>query len=502
MANKKTMMALAGVVALSGVLAACGSPSNQNEAAGEGGSTAEPVKISIMSDYFSPEPPKEDDPIRLEIEKQSNTKLDITWVSSNNYTDKTNVTLASGDMPDLMLIRDPYQPQVRKIADQGAFWDLTPHLKDYPNLSGIPEASWENTSLNGHYYGIPFYRPLYGTEGMPIIRKDWMDKLGLEQPRTMDDMYNLLKAFTENDPDGNGKKDTIGLIASIGNLNWVENTMNANLGKWKEQDGQLIDMTFAEGTREALVWLNKAYSEGLLAADFPTLKNTQIREGVTTGKAGVFSDAMKPTWLLTGQMRASNPEADLLYTSYLDGPNGRYSPMGSGAYGFWVIPKSVSEEKMKQILAFMDYGASEEGSIMANYGMEGEHYTKKDDMYIFTEKAKSYSGVIFPVFGDINPYAFAYQTGIPEDFLKRNMAILDEMMTQSNANPSIGLNSETQNKVGPEYDKRIQDLKVKIILGRDPIDAWDSFVAELQADAQYQQIISEINEAYKQKQGN
>ncbi|WP_159887979.1 extracellular solute-binding protein [Paenibacillus puerhi] len=509
MARKSALVMLSGVVAMTGVLAACSQNTNQT-AGGSlpgGASKEKPVEISIMSDYFSPEPPNEQDPIRLEIEKRTNTKLNITWVSSNNYNDKTNVTLASGDMPDLLLIRDPFQAQVRKIAGQGAFWDLTPHLKDYPNLSALPKASWDNTSLNGKNYGIPFARPLVGTEGMPIIRKDWLDKLGLQPPKTIDDMYGIMKAFTENDPDGNGKNDTIGLIASVaqgnmGNLSWVENVMNGNLGKWKAQDGKLIDLTLEQGTREALLWLNKVYKEGLLSADFPTLKNTQVREGITTSKAGIFADAMKPTWLLTGQMRASNPKADLLYTPYLDGPRGRFSPVGSGAYGFWVIPKSVPEEKMKQILAFMDYGASEEGSIMANYGIAGEHYNKKDDMYLFTEKAKEYSGVIFPIFSDINKYAFAYQTGIPEDFLKRNMSIIDEQAKAGTPNPAIGLNSETQNKVGADYDKRIQDLKIKIILGREPIGAWDQFVTDLKADSQYLQIANELNEDYRKRQGS
>ncbi|MBW7453249.1 extracellular solute-binding protein [Paenibacillus sepulcri] len=498
---------LSCVIIMALLLAACGQNGNQENQAANGESSSKPVEISIMSDYFSPEPPSDQDPIRQEIEKKTNTKLNITWVSSNNFTDKTNVTLASGDMPELMLLRSPYQAQVRKMAEQGAFWDLTPYLKDYKNLSAFPEDSWKNTSLNGNYYGIPFVRPLFGTEGMPIVRKDWLDKLGLQPPKTLDDMYNVMKAITEKDPDGNGKNDTVGLAANVtqtdmGSLSWIENVMNGNYGKWKDQGGKLIDTTFEQGTRDALLWLNKVYKEGLLAADFPTLKNTQVRESITTNKAGIFADAIKPTWLLTGQMRAANPQADLLYLPYLEGPKGKFAPKGSGAYGFWVIPKTVPEAKMKQILAFMDYGATEEGSVMANFGIEGEHYNVKDGMYLFTEKAKEYTGVIFPIFQSIDKYAFAYQTGIPEDFLKRNMSIIDEQAKDGMANPSVGLNSDTYNKVGADYDKRTQDMKVKVILGRESIEAWDKYAADLKADPQYQQIISEFNEDYQKRQGS
>ncbi|MGG1553677.1 MULTISPECIES: extracellular solute-binding protein [Paenibacillus] len=505
MKRKTSAAALSCIIGLTGVLTACGSK-EEKPAASAAADSGKPTEISIMSDYFSPEPPSEQDPIRLEIEKRTNTKLKIDWVSSNNYTDKTNVTLASGDIPELLLLRDPFQAQVRKMADQGAFWDLTPYIKDYKNLSAYPAESWKNTSLNGKNYGIPFVRPLYGTEGMPIVRKDWLDQLGLQQPKTLDDMYNVMKAFTEKDPDGNGKKDTIGLIASVGqnnmgNLGWVESLLNGNYGKWKEQDGKLIDTTFEQGTRDALLWLKKVYGEGLLAPDFPTLKSTQVREGITTNKAGIFTEAIKPTWLLTGQMRATNPKADLLALPYLEGPNGKYAPKGSGAYGFWVIPKTVKEDKLKKILAFMDYGASEEGSVMANFGFKGEHYNVQDGMYLFTEKAKSYTGVIFPIFQSTDKYAFAYQTGIPADFLKRNMSIIDELSKVAKGDPAVGLTSDTYNKVGIDYDKRTQDLKIKIILGREPIEAWDTYIAGLKSDAQYQKIIAEFNDDYKKRQG-
>lgn len=514
------IMLIACLFGLASLLSACGgngtsgsnaassdnSAGNIKEETGGDKTVSQPVEISIMSDFYSPEPPRDDDRIRKDIEQITNTKLNITWVSPNNYADKTNVTLASGDMPDLLLIRDMFQSQVRKMADQGAFWDLTPYIKDYPNLNALPKESWKNTELKGKNYGIPFPRPLYGTEGMPIIRKDWLDKLGLQSPKNLDDIYTVIKAFSENDLDGNGQNDTIGLTAAVpqnnmGSLSWVEYVLNGNYGQWKEQDGKLIDTTFEPGTRDALVWLTKLYREGLLAPDFPTLKTSQVRENITTSKSGMFSEALKPTWLLTGQMRATNPEADLLAIPYLEGPHGNYAPMGSGAWGFWVIPSTVPEVKMKQILAFMDYGASQEGSVLANFGIEGEHYTVQDGMYLFTEKASEYTGIIFPIFQSIDKYAFAYQTGIPADFLKRNMEIIDEQEKYAMGNPGTGLNSETYNLVGLDYAKRTQDLKTKIILGREPIEAWDNYVADLMVDAQYQQIIAEMNEDYLSRQG-
>ncbi|MFE5320773.1 extracellular solute-binding protein [Paenibacillus sp. NPDC056579] len=485
------------------VIAGCSKSDPQGE--GQPGSGKGSTEINIMTVFFTPEPPGEDDMTKKEIENKTNTKLKISWVSSNNYDDKTNVTLASGDIPELMLILDPYSPQVKTMAAQGAFWDLTPFIKDYKNLSSFPAQSWQNTSINGKSYGIPRVRPLDGSGNFPLVRKDWLDKLGLKTPANMNQMYEVMKAFTEKDPDGNGKNDTIGLTGLVtsdgmGSFVWVENVMNGSNGRWKEKDGKLADTVFDPGTREALVWLNKAYKDGIIAPDFPTLKQSQVREMITTNKAGIFADAIKPSWLLTGQMRKTNPQADMMPLTYLEGPSGKYVPKDSGAYGMYVIPKTVPEAKLRSILQFMDYGATQEGWMLASYGFQGVHYTEKDGVITPTEQAvKDNVGVFVHLFANLDKYERAYQTGIPLDFLNRNKQIIDERAKYSVSSPAVGLNSETYIKVGKDYDKKIQDLKVKIILGREPITAWDDYVGKLKSDAQYQQIITEINNDYKKR---
>ncbi|UQZ83201.1 Lipoprotein LipO precursor [Paenibacillus konkukensis] len=498
-------LALTSVVGAAALLSGCSGGAEQNGA--DAGKDAGPTQISVMTVFFTPEPPGEDDVTKKEIEKNTNTKLNISWVSGNNYDDKMNVTLASGDIPELMLVLDPYHPQVQTMAAQGAFWDLTPYIKDYKHLSELPALSWQNSSINGRSYGIPRVRPLEGSGSFPLIRKDWLDKLGLPVPADMDQMYETMKAFKEKDPDGNGKNDTIGfsgLVSSdgMGSFGWVENVFNGTNGRWKEKDGKLLNTVYEPGTREALVWLTKAYQDGIIAPDFPTLKTTQVRDLITTSKAGIFADAIKPSWLLTGQMRKTNPQADLLPLTYLEGPNGKFVPKDSGVYGMYVIPTTVPEAKMKKLLQFMDYGATEEGWMLASFGLKDVHYTVKDGVIAPTEQAaKDNVGVFLHLFANLDRYERAYQTGIPADFLNRNKQIIDERAKYSVADPAVGLNSETYLKIGKDYDKKIQDLKVKIILGREPIAAWDEFVAKLKADAQYRKIDEEINAEYAKRKG-
>ena len=458
-------------------------------------------------DFFTPEPPDDNDPIKKEIEKRTNTNLEITWVSPNNYTEKSSVTLASGDIPDMLLVLNPFDPQVKMMAKQGAFWDLTPFLPQYKNLSeGFPKASWDNLKMEGKNYGIPRVRPVVGGGSMPLLRNDWIEALGLKFPETMDELYTVLKAFTDQDPDGNGKKDTVGLAINagadnLGNLEFVENVFNHSFGSWKLKDGKLTHTALEPETKLALQWLVNAYKDGVISADFATLKATQLRDLVKANKAGGWIDAVKPSWLLTGEMRKANPEADLLAVPYLSGPLGKYAPEEAGNYGMFVIPKSVKEDKVKSILSFMDYGASQEGWVLANFGLETTHYTAEEDLLTATEEGKNIlarSGMP-QIIANLDKYERAVQVGIPLDFYKRNQRVIDERAAVAIKNEAYGLSSDTFDKYGKEYEKKMTDLKVKIILGNEPIEAWDKYVDSLKKDAQFMKMIDEMDAALKAK---
>ncbi len=486
------------IAAVSLIVSACGT--NEPDTSTSGSS---PTEITIMSTFFTPEPPDEQDPIKKELEARTNTKLSITWVSPNNYTEKSNVTLASGDIPDMLLMLDPFDPQLKILAEQGALWDLKPIMADYPNLSSsYPQESWNNLMYKGGIYGIPRVRPLDGGGGLPLLRNDWLKNLNLAYPTTMDDLFEVLKAFTYNDPDGNQVNDTVGLAVDMGNLAFVEFAFNRSNGVWKlMDDGKLTHISLLPETRQALEWMVRAYQEGIISEDFATLKASQLRDLVKANKAGGWVDAVKPSWLLTGEMRKSNPDADLLAAPYLEGPNGKYAPQGEGSYGMFVIPKTVKEDKLKKILDFMEYGASEEGWVLANFGLENEHFTIEEDLRMNTDAGAallSRSGMP-QIVSNLDKYERSVQVGIPLDFYKRNKEVIDARAEVSIKNAALGLSSEIFDKYGMEYEKKMADLKVKIIIGVEPIDAWDKYVEQLKADQQFMTMIEELNEAYQDK---
>ena len=89
--------------------------------------------LTVMAPYLSTQAPAADNPVGAALEKVIGTKLDVTWVPNSSYGDKTNITLASNDIPDVMVIQGKDSGFVSN-AEAGAFWDLTDYLKDYPNL--------------------------------------------------------------------------------------------------------------------------------------------------------------------------------------------------------------------------------------------------------------------------------------------------------------------------------------------------------------------------------
>lgn len=491
----KTLTTLVAAMAVS----ACSSTGAPADKPGEN-TAAKPETISIITEFHTPEAPGPDNPVLKEFEKRTNTKLNILWTSPNSYSDKINLVLASGEMPDMVKLLDFKNSLMRQMVKQGAFWDLTPFIKDYPHLMEYPSEVWEKTKIDGKNYVIPSVRPLNGGAGLPIVRKDWLDKLNLKVPETLDELYNVMKAFATQDPDGNGKNDTIALVPR-NDLGWAEGVLNHSNGKWKEQDGKLIDTTFEPGTRESLVWLNKVYKEGLMPADYAIMKESESEDLAKTGKAGMYPTTVEGVWRVQAEVIKTTPNADFLPLNYLSSPAGKYSPATPGFNSVYLIPKSVPESKVKRILALMDYGASEEGFTLACYGILGVHYTVDKDGFKMTNEQALKDSVSQSSFGKIferyDKYLWAYRTGMPKEVFERNKKTIDERDKVAVSDPSVVLSSDTWIKIGPDYTKKIDDLKTKIIMGQEPIEAWDTFVGKLKTDANYMKVIDEMNQAYQ-----
>ena len=168
MGNKWRVLLIVLVLALGGVLAGC-KGADQSSAEGKAGPDSK-VKLSWMAILYHQQPPK--DRAIKEIEKLTNTELDITWVPDAVKEDRLNAALAAGNLPQIVTIQDIKNSSVMNAFRSGMFWEIGDYIKDYPNLNKMNKLINKNVTIDGKLYGIYRERPL-SRQGIVIRRTGW-----------------------------------------------------------------------------------------------------------------------------------------------------------------------------------------------------------------------------------------------------------------------------------------------------------------------------------------
>lgn len=464
----------------------------------------EPLELDVMLPSFFTDNPKDDSPVVEDIEKATNTAIHFDWVPSSNYEDKFNITIASGKLPALMISRGKNSSFIN-AARSGAFWDVGPYLKDYPNLSGVNATVLDNVSIDGKVYGVYRARPLgrFGT----IIRQDWLENLGLQPPKTLDEFYNVLKAFTENDPDQNGKNDTYGMVVSKYNLPWemIQVWFGAP-NKWGVgADGKLVPDHMTKEYMDALQFFKKLYDEKLVNEDFAVMDPAKWGDPLINGQTGVVlaeADAVV-SWeakLHAALQSGNRDEPDRQYLAVygaVAGPQGLRMIPTSGHAGVISVSKSVvkTEDELKRVLTFLDQLNDAEMQILAVNGIEGRHFNKVENGI----EASGDAAIMSEVQGLIQMMMY-----IPEDrsLKAKTTPLLTNVATVMKENESIAVPDPTGSLVsdvfaqkGAQLNNIINDARTKYIVGQidetgmqEAIDLWLKSGGE--------EYIAEINELY------
>lgn len=224
-----TFAILTAMVGVGTVLSGCGEQKEvTSTASGNSQGQSSPFETKLKISMFNqgtfnaaaPIPPREEDIQRQMLEKAVNIDLEMMIPQSGQATTKLNTLIAGGDIPDLIFLKS--RADLAQYYDQGVLADLTPYLDQFPELQKrFSNDSWEAMSYQGKTIGVPGYDNVNGISRSFFIRNDWLKKLNMEVPTTPDELFEVMKAFTEKDPDGNGKNDTYGFIGGMnkeGNL--------------------------------------------------------------------------------------------------------------------------------------------------------------------------------------------------------------------------------------------------------------------------------------------
>jgi len=498
------------IIMLMGAVSGCGSPA-ANEAGGgqtdgTGGSSGETAgeakkeryKISMMYPLYS-DPPKKGEIWKL-IEDKFNIEFEPMAIPDNSYGDKLKVTLASGDLPDLILWTAYPDPEFTKYVRQGAFLELDDWVTQYPNIMDTPEQIFDNIRIDGKLYGIPRTRAL--TRAAVMIRKDWLDNLGLPIPQTVDEVYETALKFTYDDPDQNGKDDTFGVVMgeNLSHMDSLWMAFDTGNGWRLMEDGTLMNAEITPGRKQALEWLRNLYQEGGLDKDFAVLKNTQVWEKLEGGKGGIFLGGQTSDYARYVENLAKiDPNAELIMFHPPKGPTGKFGfGETSGFFGQWVIPANTEPKKVERIMELLNWQASEEGYEISRYGIEGIHHTKNADgtINLDAEKKKEEGSII--AHNPYDPYSYVVPTAPPEvqQAQKEN---LDMVATMGIKNPALSFLAPTAVEKQADLNKLRNEVFVQIVMGKLPLEEFDRFV-EQWLDMGGRQITEEVNEWYKSQQ--
>lgn len=235
--------------------------------------------------------------------------MDVIWAADDktgDYDTKLTVAMASGDLPDVFMCTS--YNTMYSAYQAGLIADITDVFNEY--ASDYVKDLYENNKelfqscfIDGKMVAIPALgTPIEGTGTFLWIRQDWMENLGLEAPKSFEDVIEIARAFTYDDPDGNGKDDTYGLglqkdffnnsfgdIMGVAAAYGTPTLSRTDNDMWfKDTDGTITNGSIQPGMKEALQTLQNMYAEGLLDPEFGVKDSSALAEDITGSKIGMF----------------------------------------------------------------------------------------------------------------------------------------------------------------------------------------------------------------------
>jgi len=391
-------VASAGLYALGGRSATSGEPWRVSRSGFNPSSFARAAAnytISILTISFNGDLIAANHPALDRLQQHTGYRIRLEYVLNANYNEQMNTRIAANDLPGLVVLTGNTSP-IMTAAKSGAFWDITEVYDLYPNLARASKDVMNNISIEGRYYGI--YRERVMARGGMIYRTDWLANVGLSEPKTLTDLYNVLRAFTFNDPDRNGQQDTYGMT-------WVGNylgpfmdlaVMHGAPYNFGLRNGRLTPWFEYDEFTQALDYSKRLYDEGLINRDFAALQSGEWTRAIYSGRAGWHMDVADEAnrtanglrnngFITLDQVNAG--EIVWVMGSVANSRGQMFSrAANTGNQGYVAISTTGARtlQDLHYHLDFMDKCADEIGQNLLNNGAEGVNYTRNPNGTITT----------------------------------------------------------------------------------------------------------------------
>lgn len=450
------------------------------------------------------------------------------------YKQKVSMAVASGDIPDIMAVD---AATLRQLVDNDLIADLTDVyessasdlVKDmYDSYDG---RALEAATFDGKLMAMPSTQNA-NIPTMLWLRQDWLDKLGLKGPKTLDDVEKILTEFTQKDPGGNGKGNTVGIALSpsiggmYGSLFQADNilqTYDSFPRQWIEKDGKVVYGSITEETKQGLGKLANWYKKGLIDPQIAVRKS--IEDLIIGGQTGAyFGPWWTPDYPLNSA-KQKNPNAEWApyiiskdgsgtITAYTQNPASEFYVVRKGFKHPEVLPKLVSalDDKLRQedrnyqpVVDFIKFGGDRGApvNIMVNFNdataqmyeninaaIEG----KKDPKTLSLDDLSSYQKITDylkdPAKADANQWS-AYNSRVVAGKLMAETKV-------NEVNPVFFGQTKSMKLKWANLTKLEDEAFLKIVTGEKDLDYFDKFVENWKKTGGTE-ITKEVSEAIKEK---
>lgn len=352
----------------------------------------EPLTITALGIHFNQYPTEFDGCYYLPtVEKYTNVHLQVDWRPDSDWNTQVATALAGG-IDNLPYMIRPGTYGVAALANEGAIVALDDYLDLIPNVvAAVGEdrfADWK--AADGHFYTIPTIVNVPGSQST-AVRKDWLDKLGMDVPTTWEEWKAYWYGVRDNDMNGNGDTtDEIPIVLEMGQNG--ERSLHALLNAFgikASSDAQfcvLDDGTYTmvyehPRYREFITEMQQLYADKIIDQEFATRYQADMYNTMSGNLAGTVFTWAEQCAVHSETLIANGVEDGLYLTcAPITGPYGdQYIQKRQGITGNWCITaKAEADGKVEDILKFWNWMFSDEGVMLYNYGIEGYTYTMVD----------------------------------------------------------------------------------------------------------------------------
>lgn len=480
------------------------------------GETA-PVPIKLFAAFSNLEKNEFNEIFIQKMEKENNVKIEFELPPAANYDERLQLMMVSREYPDAVLFSSHANPVLKNGVDQGVFIPLTKYVKDAPNLMKYtyPET-WEATKLklDEDIYMVP-RTTIVRNDGF-TVREDWLENVGLTIPAdnvvALDEFTEILKRFTENDPDKNGKNDTFGFTpappSADGNL-IVQIDQAFALTGWQEYNEgpyKYMDPMYSKSNKnfkEALAYTAMLWKKGYINTDWPLLKSNGQLDSLHKGQTGVTAGFAGHVQLRQDSTQKLNPKAKMTYIAGVKGKDGKFlgKTTNPGIYGGWGITTSAANPQ--KVVQIFDWILSDSVWELAKYGPEGLTYTIQDGKKVPTDKYTTLKQGSWP--GSMvrrnNDPSFFIELTVKEEDKKVVEGWLDTALKTVVFTKDKGYKPPISSDPGYIEAEKKRALTVsRIILGDLSVDAYDKALDDWYKGGG-EIYVKEINEYIKKIEG-